>query len=75
MQAMRWLKISTHAGSVGPFALLIWNYWHNQLTANPIQYITFWTGKAALVYLVLDRCWLFANRSGFTPSPMRACTF
>jgi len=38
---------------VGPFALLIWNYWHNQLTANPIQYITFWTGKAALVLLVL----------------------
>ena len=53
MQTMKWLNISTHAASVGPFALLIWNYWHNQMTVNPIQYLTFWTGKAALVLLVL----------------------
>jgi len=48
-----WLPILTHAGALLPLALLIWNFFHDQLTANPIQYITFRTGKAALVLLVL----------------------
>ena len=49
----RWLQIATHAGALTPLALLIWDYWQDQLTANPIQNITFRTGKAALVLLVL----------------------
>jgi sulfoxide reductase heme-binding subunit YedZ len=49
----RWLQMVTHAGALMPLALLIWDYWQDQLTANPIQYITFRTGKAALVLLVL----------------------
>ena len=48
-----WLPILTHVGALLPLALLIWNFFHDQLTANPIQYITFRTGKAALVLLVL----------------------
>lgn len=55
---MVWLKraglpILAHAGALTPLALLIWNFFHDQLTANPIQYITFRTGKTALVLLVL----------------------
>jgi sulfoxide reductase heme-binding subunit YedZ len=50
----RLLRILTHAGALTPLVILLWNYWHNQLTANPIQYITFRTGKAALVLLVLS---------------------
>ena len=49
----RWLQVVTHAGALMPLALVIWDYWHDQLTANPIQNITFRTGKAALVLLVL----------------------
>jgi sulfoxide reductase heme-binding subunit YedZ len=50
----RWLEILTHAGSLVPLALLIWDYWQQELTVNPIQEITFRTGKAALVLLVLS---------------------
>ncbi|MFN8006412.1 MAG: protein-methionine-sulfoxide reductase heme-binding subunit MsrQ [Terriglobia bacterium] len=49
----RWLSLATHAGSLTPLALLIWKFFNDQLTANPIQYVTFRTGKAALVLLVL----------------------
>jgi sulfoxide reductase heme-binding subunit YedZ len=49
----RWLPILTHVGALLPLARLIWNFFHDQLTANPIQYITFQTGKSALVLLVL----------------------
>ena len=48
-----WLPFLTHAGALLPLAMLIWNFYHDQLTANPIQYITFQTGKSALVLLVL----------------------
>ena len=48
-----WLPILVHVGALLPLALLIWNFFHDQLTANPIQYITFRTGKTALVLLVL----------------------
>ena len=49
-----WLSVVTHVGSLLPLAWLIWCFWRDQLTANPIQYITFRTGKAALVLLVLS---------------------
>ena len=48
-----WLVILTHFGALLPLARLIWNFFHDQLTANPIQYITFQTGKSALVLLIL----------------------
>ena len=49
----KWLPILAHVGALLPLARLIWNFFHDQLTANPIQYITFQTGKSALVLLVL----------------------
>ena len=50
----KWLPVVTHFGSLLPLASLAWKFFHDQLTANPIQYITFRTGKAALVLLVLS---------------------
>jgi len=50
----RWLPVLTHIGSLLPLGLLVWNFYHDQLTANPIQYVTFRTGKAALVLLILS---------------------
>ena len=50
----RWLQILTHVGALAPLGLLIWDYSQNQLTFNPIQEITFRTGKTALVLLVLS---------------------
>jgi sulfoxide reductase heme-binding subunit YedZ len=50
----RWLQLITHVGALLPLAILIWDYYHNQLTVNPIQEMTFRTGKTALVLLVLS---------------------
>jgi sulfoxide reductase heme-binding subunit YedZ len=49
-----WLRIVTHIACWVPLALLIWDGLHNNLTANPIQEITFRTGKTALILLVLS---------------------
>jgi methionine sulfoxide reductase heme-binding subunit len=43
-----------HVGALLPLAVLLWDYAHDDLTVNPIQRITLWTGKWALVLLVLS---------------------
>lgn len=53
----RWeqvLQVAVHVFALVPLALLIWNGLNDNLTANPIQTITFRTGKAALLLLVLS---------------------
>jgi sulfoxide reductase heme-binding subunit YedZ len=51
-----WLQIVTHLGALAPLAVMIWDGAHHGLTANPIQSLTFRTGKTALVLLVLSLC-------------------
>ncbi len=48
-----WLRLLTHLGALLPLAALLWDWQHDGLTVNPIQEITFRTGKTALVLLVL----------------------
>jgi sulfoxide reductase heme-binding subunit YedZ len=53
----RWeqvLQVAVHVFALVPLVLLIWNGLNDNLTANPIQTITFRTGKAALLLLVLS---------------------
>ena len=50
----RWLLIIAHIGALLPLALMIWDFSQDQLTVNPIQELTFRTGKTALVLLVLS---------------------
>lgn len=50
----RVLRLVVHAAAALPLAALVFDYWRDQLTVNPIQYVTFRTGKAALVSLVLS---------------------
>jgi len=47
-------QIAVHLAALTPLALLIWDALHRNLTANPIQAITFRTGKTALILLVLS---------------------
>ena len=49
-----WLRIAVHIGALIPLALLLWDGAHNHLTANPIQEITFRTGKTAIILLILS---------------------
>lgn len=51
LSLLQWI---THLGSLAPLAVLLWLYFTDGLTFNPIQDITFRTGKAALVLLVLS---------------------
>jgi methionine sulfoxide reductase heme-binding subunit len=51
LSPLQWL---THLGALAPLAVLLWLYFTDGLTVNPIQDITFRTGKAALVLLVLS---------------------
>ncbi|MFN8455626.1 MAG: protein-methionine-sulfoxide reductase heme-binding subunit MsrQ [Anaerolineae bacterium] len=44
----------THLGALFPLAWLLWDYFTDGLTVNPIQDITFRTGKPALILLVLS---------------------
>jgi sulfoxide reductase heme-binding subunit YedZ len=65
----QWLRIVVHVGSLIPLAVLIWDYFQNQLTVNPIQAITFRTGKTALVLLVLSlACTPINTVLGFKPA-------
>ncbi len=47
-------QVLVHTASLVPLALLIWDAITDHLTVNPIQDITFRTGKDALVLLVLS---------------------
>ncbi len=49
-----WLRWLTHFGALIPLAWLLWDFWQDQLTFNPIQDMTFRTGKAALILLTLS---------------------
>jgi sulfoxide reductase heme-binding subunit YedZ len=49
-----WLKLIVHIGALIPLAVLLWDFWHNHLTVNPIQEATFRTGKTALILLLLS---------------------
>jgi methionine sulfoxide reductase heme-binding subunit len=48
------IQVMVHLLALAPLALLIWNGLNHNLTANPIQAITFRTGKLALLLLVLS---------------------
>lgn len=65
LDRFRWL---THALALAPLVVLIWNITHNQLSVNPIQDITFRTGKFALVMLVASlACTPIHTLFGFRP--------
>lgn len=48
------LRIVTHVGALLPLALLGWDFWQGQLSADPIREMTLRTGKTALILLLLS---------------------
>ncbi len=63
-----WLRVLVHFGALLPLAILLWDFWQNRLTVNPIQEITLRTGKSALVLLVLAlACTPINSVFGFKP--------
>src|SRR5689334_18689884 len=49
-----WFWLLTNVGAAIPLAWLIWDYWMDNLSINPIQDLTQRTGKAAVLMLTLS---------------------
>ncbi len=47
------IQFATHVGALTPMGLLLFDWYQNDLTANPIQAVTLRTGKTALVLLTI----------------------
>ena len=65
----RWISIVAHAGALISLAILIYDYFADNLTVNPIQEATIRTGKLALIFLVLSlACTPIITVLGFKPA-------
>lgn len=51
--ASKWLKVAVFALCLAPAGELVWEGFHNELGANPIEFITHATGDWILIFLVL----------------------
>ena len=49
-----WLRILTHVGALLPLARLVWYYWQGKFIVDPIREITTYTGRTALILLILS---------------------
>jgi sulfoxide reductase heme-binding subunit YedZ len=49
-----WLRILVHAGALAPLAWLAWKYAQGAFLIDPVREITTFTGKGALILLVLS---------------------
>jgi sulfoxide reductase heme-binding subunit YedZ len=49
-----WLRIAVHAGALVPLGWLIWAYWQGLFLVDPVREITTFTGKAAIILLMLS---------------------
>jgi sulfoxide reductase heme-binding subunit YedZ len=59
-------QIAVHLGAWVPFVLLIWDFYTDNLTVNPIQAATFRTGKTSLVLLAASlACTPLSSVAGF----------
>ncbi|HEU4324258.1 MAG TPA: protein-methionine-sulfoxide reductase heme-binding subunit MsrQ [Roseiflexaceae bacterium] len=56
------IRLAAHAGALVPLAAMVWAFFTGGLSANPIQDLTFRTGEAALVLLVLSLACTPVNR-------------
>ena len=48
-----WAKVLVFAAGLAPIFWLCWRAWNQNLTANPIEYITHFTGDWAIRFLVI----------------------
>src|SRR5579863_403624 len=53
MRKIRWSKVALFLVCLVPVGWLGWRAWNNDLTANPIEYITHFTGDWAIRFVVI----------------------
>jgi sulfoxide reductase heme-binding subunit YedZ len=49
----KWLKVPVFLVCLVPVGILVWGYMHDDLTANPIEYITHSTGDWTIRFLII----------------------
>ena len=62
---VRWLKPPVFLLCLGPIAHLVWMGFHDELGANPVEYITHSTGTWTLVALCVTLRTLTKNTPGW----------
>ena len=55
------LRLLTHVGALLPLAVIGWDIWQGQLSADPIRDLTLRTGKSAIILLFLSLACTPAN--------------
>jgi len=50
----KWTKVVVFSACLVPLAILVWRGFHNNLTANPIEFITHTTGDWTMRFLILS---------------------
>ena len=54
MQDTRFTKLVIFVNSLVPLALLLWDWYHKQVGANPLEFVTRTTGMLTLVFLLIS---------------------
>src|SRR5271169_3256758 len=49
----KWTKVFVFVACLAPFAMLVWRGFHDDLTADPIAFVTHTTGDWTLRFLVI----------------------
>lgn len=64
-----WFWIIVNLAALTPLLMLIWNYWTDNLSADPVAYITKKTGQSAIILLGLSlACTPVNTVFGFRPA-------
>lgn len=64
-----WFWILVNLAALTPLLMLIWNYWTDNLSADPVAYITKKTGQSAIILLGLSlACTPVNTVFGFRPA-------
>jgi methionine sulfoxide reductase heme-binding subunit len=54
--AARWAKVFVFLASLIPLLLIVWRGFHNDLTANPVEFLQHQTGDWTLRFLIFTLC-------------------
>src|SRR5947199_10586729 len=54
MKDTRFFKVVLFINGLVPLALLLWDWWHKRVGANPLEFVTRTTGMLTLVFLTLS---------------------
>jgi sulfoxide reductase heme-binding subunit YedZ len=54
MKEIKFYKVVVFINSLVPLALMSWDWYHNQLGANPVEFLTRTTGMLTIVFLLLS---------------------